>query len=47
MRFPIAGPLETVIVAATELDHEQLEQLRDQVAALRAAATPPAAAPLV
>lgn len=33
IRFPIADPLETALVAATELDREQLEQLRDQVAA--------------
>ena len=37
IRFPIADPLETALVAATELDREQLEQLRDQVAALLAA----------
>ena len=30
IRFPIADPLETALVAATELDREQLEQLRDQ-----------------
>ena len=42
IRFPIAEPLETALVAATELDREQLEQLRDQVAALLAALPPPA-----
>jgi hypothetical protein len=45
IRFPIADPLETALVAATELDREQLEQLRDQVAALLAALPPPAPAP--
>ena len=47
IRFPIADPLETALVAATELDREQLEQLRDQVAALLAASCPPAPAPAV
>jgi hypothetical protein len=47
IRFPIADPLETALVAATELDREQLEQLRDQVAALLAASCPPAPAPVV
>src|ERR1700730_12510496 len=47
IRFPIADPLETALVAATELDREQLEQLRDQVAALLAASASPAAAPMV
>jgi hypothetical protein len=47
IRFPIADPLETALVAATELDREQLEQLRDQVAALLAASAPPAPAPVV
>jgi hypothetical protein len=47
IRFPIADPLETALVAATELDYEQLEQLRDQVAALLAASAPPAPAPTV
>jgi hypothetical protein len=47
IRFPIADPLETALVAATELDYEQLEQLRDQVAALLAASAPPAPAPVV
>ena len=42
IRFPIADPLETALVAATELDREQLEQLRDQVAALLAALPRPA-----
>jgi len=46
IRFPIADPLETALVAATELDREQLEQLRDQVAALLAASCPPAPAPV-
>ena len=45
IRFPIADPLETALVAATELDREQLEQLQEQVAALLAALPPPAAAP--
>jgi hypothetical protein len=43
IRFPMAEPLETALVAATELDREQLEQLRDQVAALLAALPPPPA----
>jgi hypothetical protein len=43
IRFPIAEPLETALVAATELDREQLEQLRDHVAALLAAVPPPPA----
>jgi hypothetical protein len=47
IRFPMAEPLETALVAATELDREQLEQLRDQVAALLAALPPPAPAPVV
>jgi hypothetical protein len=47
IRFPIADPLETALVAATELDRAQLEQLRDQVAALLAASCPPAPAPAV
>jgi hypothetical protein len=47
IRFPIADPLETALVAATELDREQLEQLRDQVAPLLAASCPPAPAPAV
>jgi len=47
IRFPIADPLETALVAATELDREELEQLRDQVAALLAASCPPAPAPVV
>lgn len=47
IRFPIADPLETALVAATELDYEQLEQLRDQVAALLAASAPPAPASMV
>ena len=42
IRFPIAEPLETALVAATELDREQLEQLRDHVAALLATLPPPA-----
>lgn len=41
IRFPIAEPLETALVAATELDREELEQLRDQVAALLEALPPP------
>ena len=47
IRFPMAEPLETALVAATELDREQLEQLRDQVAALLEALPPPAPAPVV
>ena len=47
IRFPIADPLETALVAATELDREQLEQLRDQVAALLAASAPLARAPVI
>ena len=47
IRFPIADPLETALVAATELDREELEQLRDQVAALLAASCPPAPVPVV
>ena len=43
IRFPIADPLETALVAATELNREQLEQLRAQVAALLAAMPPPPA----
>ena len=43
IRFPIADPLETALVAATELDRAQLEQLRDQVAVLLAALPPPPA----
>lgn len=43
IKFPIAEPLETALVAATELDREQLEQLRDQVAALLEALPPPPA----
>jgi hypothetical protein len=43
IRFPIAEPLETALVAATELDREQLEQLREHVAALLAALPPPPA----
>lgn len=46
IRFPIADPLETALVAATELNQKQLEQLRDQVAALLAASAP-ARAPVV
>ena len=44
IRFPIADALETALVAATELDREELEQLRDQVTALLAALPAPAAA---
>jgi len=47
IRFPIADPLETALVAATELNREQLEQLRDQVAPLLAASCPPATAAVV
>jgi len=46
-RFPIADLLEISLVAATELDREQLEQLRDQVAALLAASCPPTPARVV
>ena len=45
IRFPMAEPLETALVAATELDREELEQLRDQVAALLEALPPPIPAP--
>src|SRR3954452_12151630 len=45
IRFPIADPLETALVAATELDREQLEQLRDQVEVLLLAALPRPQAP--
>ena len=45
IRFPMAEPLETALVAATELDGEQLEQLRDQVAAFLEA-LPPVPAPV-
>src|SRR5919201_924370 len=45
IRFPMAEPLETALVSATELDREQLEQLRDQVAALLEALPPPIPAP--
>ena len=41
IRFPIADALETALVAATELDREQLEQLREQVDALLAALPQP------
>src|SRR5919199_5585415 len=47
IRFPMAEPLETALVAATELDREQLEQLGDQVAALLEALPPPIPAPVV
>lgn len=47
IRFPIANPLETAFVAATEFNREQLEQLRDQVAALLAASSPPTAVPVL
>ena len=47
LRFPIADPLETALVAATELDREQLEQLQAQVAALLEALPLPAAAPAI
>lgn len=43
IRFPIAEPLETALVAATELNREELEQLRAQVAVLLAAMPPPPA----
>src|ERR671934_753736 len=45
IRFPMAEPLETALAAATELDREELEQLRDQVAALLEALPPPIPAP--
>ncbi len=45
IRFPIADPLETALVATTELDREQLEQLQEQVAALLEALPRPAVAP--
>jgi hypothetical protein len=47
IRFPIADPLETALVAATELDRDQLEQLRDQVTALLEALPQAAPAPVV
>jgi hypothetical protein len=40
IRFPIAEPLETALLAATELNRAQLEQLRDQVVALLEALPP-------
>ena len=40
IRFPIADPLETALVAATELDREQLEQLQEQVLPLRSISPP-------
>jgi hypothetical protein len=43
IRFPIADALETALVAATELDRDQLEQLREHVRALLAALPPPPA----
>lgn len=45
IRFPIADPLQTALVAASELNRDELEQLRDQVAALLAALPRPAATP--
>src|SRR5438132_5353150 len=47
IRFPIADALGTALVAATELDRDQLEQLRDQVAALLEALPTPAPTPAV
>jgi hypothetical protein len=41
----MAEPLEPALLAATELDREELEQLRDQVAALLEALPPPIPAP--
>src|ERR687883_1925302 len=43
IRFPIADALETALVAATELDRDQLEQLQEHVKALLAARPPPPA----
>ncbi len=43
IRFPIAEPLETALVAATELDRDELEQLQEHVSALLAALPPPPA----
>ena len=43
IRFPIADALETALVAATELDRDQLEQLQEHVRALLAALPPPPA----
>ena len=44
IRFPIADALGTALVAATELDRDQLEQLQEHVRALLAALPPPPAA---
>ena len=46
IRFPIADPLETALVAATELNRDQLEQLQEQVAALLAASPAPGSEPV-
>ena len=43
IRFPIADALETALVAATELDRDELEQLQEHVRALLAALPPPPA----
>ena len=43
IRFPIADALETALVAATELDRDQLEQLQEHVRALLVALPPPPA----
>ena len=43
IRFPIADALQTALVAATELDRDELEQLQEHVAALLAALPPPPA----
>ena len=44
IRFPIADALGTALVAATELDRDQLEQLQEHVRALLAVLPPPPAA---
>ena len=43
IRFPIADALQTALVAATELDRDELEQLQEHVTALLAALPPPPA----
>jgi hypothetical protein len=41
IRFPIADALQTALVAATELDRDELEQLQAHVQALLTALPPP------
>jgi hypothetical protein len=43
IRFPMADALQTALVAATELDRDELEQLQEHVQALLAALPPPLA----